>query len=68
MFIPFKTTKAERLTAGDPRLSLEEGYADHQGYVEAVTKASNDVKGGFLLPDDGQQIIADAEKSEILRK
>lgn len=69
MFIPFKTTKAERLITGDPRLSLEEHYKDHQGYVNAVRKASNDlVNEGFLMPEDAQQIIVDAEKSDVLRK
>ncbi|RZK33978.1 MAG: SusD/RagB family nutrient-binding outer membrane lipoprotein, partial [Hymenobacter sp.] len=38
-FIPFKLTKAERLAAGDPRLSLEERYSSHQCYVQEVIKA-----------------------------
>jgi len=40
-FIPFAKTKAERLASGDPRLSLEERYHDHAGYV-AVVKAAVD--------------------------
>lgn len=68
MFVPFKKTKAERIAAGDPRLSLEERYKDHHGFVDAVTKACNDlVEEGFLLPEDARQIIADAEKNDVLR-
>lgn len=67
MFIPFKTTKAERLATGDPRLSLEERYQTHQGYVEAVKKAAGVVvKQGFLSPEDAAEEITKAEKSNIL--
>ena len=55
--IPFKTTKAERLAAGDPRRSLEERYQDHEGYVKAVTKAAKELeKRRFLLPDDVSEV------------
>ena len=37
--IPFAKTKAERIASGDPRLSLEERYTDHAGYVAAVKKS-----------------------------
>ncbi len=48
--IPFATTRAERLARNDPRLSLEERYKDHDGYVAAVRKAAtNAVSRGFLL-------------------
>jgi len=33
--VPFFKTKAQRLAAGDPRLSLEERYGTHAGYVAA---------------------------------
>jgi hypothetical protein len=39
-FIPFATTKAERVASGDPRKSLEERYKSHAGYVKAVEKAA----------------------------
>ena len=39
--VPFFKTKAQRLAAGDPRLSLEERYNTHAGYVAAVTAAAN---------------------------
>ena len=65
--IPFKTTKAERLAAGDPRLSLEERYRDHEGYVQAVTKAAKHLeKQRFLLPADVQRYIEEAQSSNVL--
>jgi hypothetical protein len=66
--IPFKTTKAERVAAGDPRLSLEERYATHAGYVTAVTKAVRALEAGrLLLPEDGQRYIDQAQASKVLR-
>ena len=51
--VPFAKTKAERLAAGDPRLSLEERYGTHDGYVAAVTAAANNaVCKGYLLAAD----------------
>jgi len=65
--IPFKTTKAERLAAGDPRLSLQERYKDHDGYVKAVTKAAQKLeKQRFLLPADVQGYIDEAQASNVL--
>ena len=67
-FIPFAKTKADRLASRDPRLSLEERYRDHDGYVRAVTKAANAlVADGYLLPDDAASMISQAERSDILR-
>jgi hypothetical protein len=66
--IPFAKTRAERLANGDPRLSLEERYRDHTGYVQAVrAAAANAVKLGFLLQADAEALIAAAEASDILR-
>ena len=68
MFIPFKNTKQERMASGDPRLSLEERYQTHEGYVNAVKKAADELVGkGFLLPEDAANIITAAEKSDVLR-
>jgi hypothetical protein len=39
--VPFAKTKAQRLANGDPRLSLEERYRTHDGYVAAVKNAAN---------------------------
>jgi hypothetical protein len=66
--IPFARTKAERLTSGDTRLSLEERYVDHAGYVAAVAKATvMAVKQGFLLQDDADALIGAADASNVLK-
>ena len=66
--IPFATTKAEREASGDPRLSLEERYGDHEGYVRAVERAARQLEAdGFLLPADVQGYIDRARDSDVLR-
>jgi hypothetical protein len=66
-YIPFAKTKAERLAAGDPRLSLEERYGNHAGYVAAVRAAADKaVKERFLLREDADQLIAQASASDVL--
>jgi hypothetical protein len=67
-FIPFPATKAERMKSGDPRLSIEERYKDHAGYVAVVKAAAEKaVKERFLLPDDAKRLIAEAEASDVLK-
>ena len=66
--IPFAKTKAERLANSDPRLSLEERYTDHAGYVVAVRKAAaNAVAQKFLLQKDADALIAAADASNVLK-
>jgi hypothetical protein len=65
-WIPFAATKEQRLAAGDPRLSLEERYCSHAGYVSAVTAAVNKaVAAGYLLSADGAGDIAAASGSGV---
>jgi hypothetical protein len=67
-YIPFARTKAERLGAGDPRRSLEERYKDHHGYVKAVERAAKKLlQEGFLLGEDAERFIREAEMSDALR-
>jgi hypothetical protein len=66
--VVFKSTKAERLAAGDPRLSLEERYTNHDGYVAAVARASKRLEEQrLLLPADVHQYIEQARASSVLR-
>ena len=60
--ISFAETKAERLTKGDPRPSIEERYPAHGDYV-ARLRAECDamVAEGYLLPEDAARILAAAE-------
>jgi hypothetical protein len=68
-FIPFAETKAERTASGDPRLSLEERYKDHDGYVRAVKEAANKlVSDGYLLQEDADLMILGAERSLVLKQ
>jgi hypothetical protein len=67
-YIPFARSKAERLASGDPRLSLEERYGTHDGYLARVRAAAKRLaEQGFLLPDDADRLIGQAEKSHVLR-
>ncbi|MCW5759714.1 MAG: hypothetical protein KIS90_08095, partial [Phenylobacterium sp.] len=66
-FIPFATTKAERLATGDPRPSLEERYGTHDRFVAHVRAAADSlVREGFLLPRDAARIVGQAEASSVL--
>jgi hypothetical protein len=66
--IPFARTRAERNASGDPRKSLEERYKDHDGYVKAVAKAARKLqKDGFLVEEDVQRFVDEAETSNVLR-
>ncbi|HEV2520961.1 MAG TPA: alpha/beta hydrolase domain-containing protein [Candidatus Acidoferrales bacterium] len=52
-YIPFATTKQERLANGDPRLSLEERYKTAQEYADKRKRAVDAlVQQGFVLPED----------------
>jgi hypothetical protein len=67
-FVPFARTRSERLAAGDPRLSLEERFGSHAGYVAAVRAAADRlVRQRFLLPDDAARLVQAADASDVLR-
>jgi hypothetical protein len=66
--IPFARTNAERRASGDPRKSLEERYKDHDGYVKAVAKAARKLqKDGFLVEEDVERFVNEAQASDVLR-
>jgi Alpha/beta hydrolase domain len=65
--VTFARTKAEREAKGDPRLSIEERYASHDAYVEAVKRAVDGlVKEGLMLAEDGERYIEAARKKNPL--
>jgi hypothetical protein len=65
-FIPFARTKAERLAAGDARLSIEERYPTKEAYVAAMKKAADALVGNrFLLPEDAVRLVSQAERDGI---
>ena len=66
-YLPFWDTLANRTAAGDPRLSLQERYGTHAGYVCVVTTAANEaVQQRFLLPSDATTLISNAAASNVL--
>jgi len=67
-YVPFARTRAEREANGDPRLSLEERYRDHAGYVDAVRAAAQKASAeGFLLSADRDRLLKEALESDVLR-
>jgi hypothetical protein len=66
-YVPFAATKAERVSAGDPRLSLEERYGSQDGYMCVVRRAANElVQSRFLLREDADRTIAAASDARLL--
>ena len=67
-YVPFAKTNAERMAGGDPRPSLEERYGTHEKYVAVVrAAAARLVHDRFLLQDDAERLIAEADASNVLR-
>jgi hypothetical protein len=65
-YIPFATTREERLNKGDPRLSLEERYKSHDQYVTQVARAADRlVRQRLLLDEDAVVIKTEAAESDI---
>ena len=66
--IDFAGTRAERMSSGDPRPSLEERYASHEAYVNAVSTAANALaRDRLLLPEDVQAYVQKAQDSAIAK-
>jgi len=66
--LPFARSAAERQANGDSRLSLEERYGSHEGYVDAVKRAAaRAVKEGFLLDADAAALVNAAQASQVLK-
>lgn len=67
-FIPFAKIAQQRLASGDPRLSLEERYGTHERYVARVREAAKRlVEERFLLQEDADRLVREAEGSAVLR-
>lgn len=64
--IPFLETKAQRITAGDPRLSIQERYPDHATYVNKVTAAAQQLQAERLMLEmDVQTYISAAQSASV---
>ncbi len=67
-FIAFARTKAERLASGDPRLSLQERYPDHDAYARAVAASATAlVSQRLLLQEDADRYTQAARDSTVGR-
>ena len=67
-YFPFAITKAERITDGDPRPSLQELYGSHAGFVTAVKTAAHElVAERFLLEVDAEADVSAAQASNVLQ-
>lgn len=68
-YIPFATTRAERIAAGDPRPSLQERYGDHDGFVAKIRSVVEQQRAaGWLRADDAAKIVDQARQSDVLRR
>lgn len=65
-FLPFASTRAERMASGDPRPSVEERYRNHGAYVSAVARAAAKlVQERFLLDEDKERIVSRAAQNGV---
>lgn len=63
-FIPFAFTEAERRAAGDPRPSINERYATHDDYVNAISRSARRlVRQRLLLNEDRNRMV---ERADLL--
>ena len=66
--ILFACTLEQRKANNDSRLSLEERYTNHAGYVGAVRSAvAKAITEGFLLAANGDALITAAQQSKVLQ-
>ena len=64
--IPFPSTKNERESTEDSRLSIEERYPTHEYYVQKIREATESLlKKRFLLEEDKDLYIKKAQDSNI---
>ena len=64
--VPFAATREARLSAGDPRPSVAERYADDTAYVAAVRRAAEDaVAERLLLPRDAEALVERAKAGSL---
>jgi len=68
-YAPFAATRAEREANNDPRLSLEERYGDHAGYVKRFSEAAERlIAARLLLREDADLLIARAKSAETAKR
>ena len=61
-YLAFPKTAADRKNTGDPRKSIAERYAGHEGYMTHYKSAVDDlVKQRWILPEDREALIHNGE-------
>jgi len=66
-YIAFAKTRAERMAAGDPRLSIEERYASFAEYSAAVQKAVDVlIARGLMLQEDRESNVTRLRQAGLL--
>ena len=64
--LQFAPTRVDRLTNGDPRLSIEERYENKKAYVHAIEQAARKlVAKRLLLEEDVAVYIEIARQREL---
>ncbi len=58
-YLPFARTRAEREASGDPRLSLEERYADRASYLGRIAEAALGLSRERLLLSEDVAVVID---------
>ena len=67
-YIPFARTKSAREASGDPRLSIEERYADRAAYLGRIAEAALALqRDRLLLPEDVPVVVERAAAHWDLR-
>jgi len=57
-YIPFPSTRRQRIESGDPRLSVEERYPSRDAYLGKLAAAAiNMAKEGYLLDEDVPELV-----------
>lgn len=65
---PLPSTKAERVSAKDPRPAIDELYADNAAYAGLIRKAAEPlVAARILLREDADAIVAAAERGDDIQ-
>lgn len=66
MYLPFATSRAERLVRSDPRPSVRERYPTRQVYLAQMTEAALKLhREGFLLAEDLTAILTIAARRDF---
>jgi hypothetical protein len=65
-YLPFASTKSERLAQGDPRPSLEERYGNNEAYVQRIKEVVRELQAAhLLLAEDAARLVDEAAARKL---